>query len=82
MISSTAKRSWMIALLLVMAVPKPTFAVDASMIIAPEDARRASSQTARDIVWETSLIAAKAQASKLNKPIFWVHMLGNVDGYT
>ena len=51
-------------------------------ILDPEAAERASRGTARDIDWETSLPAAQARAKQLNKPIFWVHMLGNVDGYT
>lgn len=50
--------------------------------LSGEDARRESSVTARSIHWETSLDAAEAKAKQNGKPILWVHMLGNVDGYT
>ena len=35
-----------------------------------------------DITWYTSLPAAEQAASSQNKLIFWVHMLGNLDGKT
>jgi|GEM_PF-2111904 hypothetical protein len=50
--------------------------------LSGEDARREASVTARSIKWETSLDAAEAKAKQNSKPILWVHMLGNVDGYT
>lgn len=51
-------------------------------VLQADDARRQSSVTARSIQWETSLDAAEAKAKQNGKPILWVHMLGNVDGYT
>ena len=53
-----------------------------SSVINTYDAQRESTRTARSIKWETSLEEAKESAQKYNKPIFWVHMLGNIDGYT
>ncbi|HEY9784735.1 MAG TPA: hypothetical protein V6D17_04970 [Candidatus Obscuribacterales bacterium] len=50
--------------------------------ISSADARRASSSTARDIVWNTSFDKVKAEAARDHKPILWVHMLGNIDAYT
>jgi hypothetical protein len=35
-----------------------------------------------EITWYTSLGAAQSAASKENKLILWVHMLGNLDGKT
>jgi hypothetical protein len=35
-----------------------------------------------DITWYTSLPAAQRSAHNQNKLIFWVHMLGNLDGKT
>ncbi len=34
------------------------------------------------INWLTSLDAAKEQAKKEHKLIVWIHMLGNIDGFT
>lgn len=51
-------------------------------VIQGDEARKQSSVTARSIKWETSLDAAEAKAKQNNKPIMWVHMLGNIDGYT
>jgi hypothetical protein len=35
-----------------------------------------------DIKWETKLNAAEAEAAKDNKLVFWVHMVGKIDGAT
>jgi hypothetical protein len=35
-----------------------------------------------DMTWYTSLQAAEQSAHSQNKLIFWVHMLGNLDGKT
>ena len=51
-------------------------------VINTQEAERESTRTARSIKWETSLDKAKESAQQYNKPIFWVHMLGNIDGYT
>ncbi|MBK9141760.1 MAG: hypothetical protein IPM23_04640 [Candidatus Melainabacteria bacterium] len=56
--------------------------VSASEVIDSSTARRASTTTARAIKWETSLPEAQAQAERNRKPILWVHMLGNIDGFT
>lgn len=58
------------------------FTAASAETLSGEDARRESSVTARSIHWETSLDAAEAKAKQNGKPILWVHMLGNVDGYT
>src|SRR5262249_21769547 len=58
------------------------FTFASAQVMQSDDARRGSSTTARSIQWETSLDAAEAKAQQNNKPILWVHMLGNIDGYT
>ena len=35
---------------------------------------------ADQIHWHTSLSEAKYQAQKENKPIFWIHVLGDLEG--
>jgi ABC-type sugar transport system substrate-binding protein len=35
-----------------------------------------------DIHWETKLNAAEAEAAKDNKLVFWMHMVGKIDGAT
>lgn len=56
--------------------------VPAQEVIDSSTARRESTTTARAIKWETSLTDAQAQAERNHKPILWVHMLGNIDGFT
>jgi hypothetical protein len=34
------------------------------------------------INWVNSLSNAEELAKRSHKPIFWMHMLGNIDGYT
>jgi hypothetical protein len=46
--------------------------------VSEEQVRKLTS----DITWYTSLPAAKDAARNQNKLIFWVHMLGNLDGKT
>ena len=36
----------------------------------------------KNIAWHTSLDDAKAAAKKSGKPIFWMHMLGDLTGMT
>ena len=59
-----------------------SFSAASAQVLQADDASKASSVTARSIKWETSLEAAEAKAKQNGKPILWVHMLGNVDGYT
>jgi hypothetical protein len=35
-----------------------------------------------DIAWQTKLNVAEDQAQKENKLVFWMHMLGKIDGAT
>ncbi|MEI6235933.1 MAG: hypothetical protein WCT04_22995 [Planctomycetota bacterium] len=50
-----------------------------------EPAAEASQYTHKlltEIPWSTSLEAAQAKAKKENKLVFWMHMLGKLDGIT
>lgn len=55
---------------------------DCDHVINSNEARTENAITASKIHWETSLDKAKAKSAASGKPILWVHMLGNIDGYT
>jgi hypothetical protein len=55
---------------------------DCDHVINSNEARTENAITASKIQWETSLDKAKAKSAASGKPILWVHMLGNIDGYT
>ncbi|MCA9805076.1 MAG: hypothetical protein KC777_24070 [Cyanobacteria bacterium HKST-UBA02] len=69
---------------LALAILTMAFSTGASAqeVIDSSTARRESTTTARAIKWETSLTDAQTQAERNHKPILWVHMLGNIDGFT
>lgn len=75
-----ASNSKWLLLLLMLAMAAPLKAQQE--IIESWQARKESTTTARAIQWQTSLAAAQEAARRNHKPIFWVHMLGNVDGFT
>ncbi|MCC7528444.1 MAG: hypothetical protein IT342_07980 [Candidatus Melainabacteria bacterium] len=60
----------------------PALAGDTDHVISSCEARTENAITATKIPWETSLEKAKAKSAASGKPILWVHMLGNIDGYT
>jgi hypothetical protein len=60
----------------------PARAGDCDHVITSNEARTENAITATKIPWETSLEKAKAKSAASGKPILWVHMLGNIDGYT
>lgn len=60
----------------------PAFAGDTDAVISSNEARTENAITATKIEWETSLEKAKAKSSQSGKPILWIHMLGNIDGFT
>jgi hypothetical protein len=60
----------------------PCRAGDTDQVISSCEARTENAITATKIPWETSLEKAKAKSAASGKPILWVHMLGNIDGYT
>jgi len=49
--------------------------------LSPYEAAAKAKQVKNDINWMTSLDKAKEQAKAAHKPIFWMHMLGNIDGF-
>jgi len=51
------------------------------MVMGPEAERREQTLVTA-VKWNTSLDEALAQARAENKPVFWVHMLGQIDGPT
>ncbi|MBC7998998.1 MAG: hypothetical protein IAF58_13700 [Leptolyngbya sp.] len=60
----------------------PVFAGDTDSVIGSNEARTENAITASKIQWETSLDKAKLKSAQSGKPILWIHMLGNVDGFT
>lgn len=59
----------------------PAFADKLTVLSAPEASREAF-QVNKRISWQNDLDEAKKEAAKNNKLIFWVHMLGSMDGKT
>lgn len=51
-------------------------------VVTSDKAASQSKLTSKNINWLTSLEDAKALAKQQGRLIFWVHMLGNIDGYT
>jgi hypothetical protein len=50
--------------------------------VAPEDAKACATKVATEIKWHSSLDTALATARKENKLVFYMHMLGKIDGDT
>lgn len=81
--SKQMKRSKLAVLLLALSFAvMPAKAGDCDHVITSNEARTENAITATKIQWETSLDKAKARSAASGKPILWVHMLGNIDGYT
>jgi uncharacterized protein (UPF0333 family) len=51
-------------------------------VVTSDRAASQSKLTSKNINWLTSLEDAKALAKQQGRLVFWVHMLGNIDGYT
>lgn len=51
-------------------------------MVASQDARLRTQKLTQSIEWNRSFDRAKMEAQRSNKPIFWVHMLGSIDGHT
>lgn len=54
----------------------------ATLVVAPEEAGREAHVVNKGIQWQTSLQSASEIASKEGKLIFWIHMLGTMEGAT
>jgi hypothetical protein len=58
-------------------------AVAERLIVVPsEEANKQAYVTNKGIRWYTSLPEAEAAAKKQGKLVFWLHMLGTIDGAT
>jgi len=71
-----------LGLLLTLASTIAMQACYADSFISGEDARRQVHLLSHEINWYTSLAEAKKAARAQNRLIFWVHMLGHIDGKT
>lgn len=65
-----------------LALPLPALAAEAIAVLPGSAAQTQSKIVCSKINWLTSLDAAKEQAKKEHKLIVWIHMLGNIDGFT
>jgi hypothetical protein len=57
-------------------------ASNATAIVPADEANREAHIVNKGIVWQTSLEQAQAEARKQGKLVFWMHMLGTIDGAT
>lgn len=72
-------------LLLTMALGSISYypALAAEIAVLPGSAAQTQSKmVCSRIKWHTSLEEAKQKARSENKLIVWIHMLGNIDGFT
>ena len=51
-------------------------------IISKNEASKNASRLTREIAWNTSLPQAKLKAEREGKLVFWMHILGKIDGDT
>jgi hypothetical protein len=66
---------------LALCLPFPASA-DNIVVVPAADANKQAYVTNKGINWYTSLEDAKAEAKKEGKLVFWLHMLGTIDGAT
>lgn len=51
-------------------------------VVSGQEARKENFQVSSRINWHRDLDSARAEAAKSGKLVFWMHMLGSVDGKT
>ncbi|HEY9681332.1 MAG TPA: hypothetical protein V6C86_07120 [Oculatellaceae cyanobacterium] len=56
--------------------------VDAEEVFSPAQAETNAKIAKYSINWCNDLSKAKTLAHQQNKPILWIHLLGNMDGFT
>ena len=49
-------------------------------VVSSETTEKKSARLSEQLTWHTSLEAAQSQARLENKPILWLHVLGDIDG--
>ncbi len=64
-----------------MALAVPCFA-DKLAVVPASEASRENFQVSKRLGWQTNLEEAKQEAAKTGRLVFWVHMLGSIDGKT
>lgn len=55
---------------------------DKLTVVPAQEARKENFQVKTRLGWLTDLDEAKREAAKSGRLIFWVHMLGSIDGKT
>lgn len=59
----------------------PAYA-DKITVVPAHEAHKENFQVKTRLGWHTSLDAARQEAARAGKLVFWVHMLGTIDGKT
>ena len=70
------------AVLVFAALATGAYAQEAGGGAAAPESTEATEHTAQELTWHTDMKAACAQAAQEHKLVFWVQMLGKIDGYT
>lgn len=60
----------------------PVNAADPSAVVPSDEAGKNAFVVNKGMKWHTSLEEAQAKAKQEGKLVFWVHMLGTMDGAT
>ncbi len=55
---------------------------DKLAVVPGSEASRENFQVSKRLGWQTNLDEARAEAAKTGRLVFWVHMLGSIDGKT
>ena len=67
--------------LLAALVMTATPVVQANEVIPAQEAASQAKAIKYGVNWINSLPKAQEEARRLHKPIFWLHILGNIDGF-
>ncbi len=51
-------------------------------MVSGQDARLRAQKLNETIEWNQNFEKVKLEAQRTNKPIFWMHMLGSINGHT
>lgn len=70
------------ALLLLLGAPSRVVLAGPMAVVPAEEAGKEAYVVNKGIKWYTSLEDAQAEARKEGKLVFWMHMLGTMDGAT
>lgn len=82
LVAATVKVVPLIALLLTTALQAPADAARAMGLVPGNEAAQRATKLTSEIHWYKDLSQAESEARRSGKMIFWMHMLGQMDGAT